>query len=87
MDTRPHNVGRLLSAGAHVLVGSSFAVDGALKLAAAAGTASFGAGAAIIAIAGALELVGGALVAARSRATLAPGVSNSWSFDRRTHEA
>ena len=52
---------------AHVLVGSLFAGDGLHKLAGAMGDGALGAAAAIVCMAGVLELAGGLLVAARSR--------------------
>lgn len=52
---------------AHVLVGSLFAGDGAHKLAGALGDGAFGAAAAIVCLAGVVELAGGLLVAARAR--------------------
>ena len=72
---------------AHVLVGLLFAGDGLQKLAGALGDGPSGVPAAIIWIAGAIELAGGLLAAARARRMATPALSNSWPLDRRTHEA
>jgi hypothetical protein len=67
-------IGTVLAAGAHILVGALFAGDGAQKLLGCFGGSLSGASAAIVLIAGAIELFGGALIAARSRVLRGPGV-------------
>ena len=72
---------------AHIVVGLLFAGDGLLKLASAPGDGPNVVPAAIVWIAGAIELAGGLLAAARARRMATRALSNSWPLDRRTHEA
>ncbi len=72
--------------GAHILVGLLFAGDGLQKLAGALGDGPGAVTAAVVWIAGGIELAGGLLVAARSRG-MASRMSNSWPLDRRIHGA
>ena len=66
---RFEDLGRVLSAGAHILVGALFVGDGIQKLAYAGGEGP--ASATVVWFAGGVELLGGALVAARWRSRAA----------------
>jgi hypothetical protein len=82
MAKQAQDGGQRISAGAHVVVGLFFAVAGVQKLISALDGTAAGMTAAILLIAGAVELVGGALVAARARGILALPESNAWSLDQ-----
>ena len=86
MAKQTQDGGQRISAGVHILVGLLFAGDGLQKLIRALDGTATGTTAVILLIAGAVEVIGGALVASRARGILALPESNPWVPDRRAHE-